>query len=409
MKDNVYTINEITKYIKKILAADEVLNDLWLGGEISNFYHHDSGHMYFTLKDDSACINAVMFEGNNRFLKFEPEDGMEVTAHGYIDVYAPKGDYQFYVDKLHPEGEGALYLAFRQLKEKLEKEGLFADEKKKSIPKLPGKIGIVTSPDGAAIRDILSVVERRFENISILVVPSLVQGDNASGQLVQGINYLNNRNDIDLIIVSRGGGSLEDLWPFNEEEVARAIFNSEIPVISGVGHETDFTIADFVADLRAPTPSAAAELAISNRSQLEKNLKNLNQRLLNAVQNQMQNYREKIKSLSGKNIFVNPEKLFSDQMQTIDELTKQLQWNMEKKLNKSHEKYNILQGKLDTLSPLKTLKRGYAINLTDDDDRKIIDSIDKVQSGDKMITRVADGNIYSEIKSCKKEDGDTDE
>ncbi len=408
MDYNVYTISEITKYIKKLLSGDDVLSDLWLGGEISNFYHHDSGHMYFTLKDDSACIDAIMFKGNNRKLKFEPEEGMEVTAHGYVSVYEPRGDYQFYVDKLQPEGEGALYLAFKQLKEKLKKEGLFAEEEKRTIPQLPAKIGVVTSPTGAAIRDILSVVERRFKNVSILIVPSLVQGDKAAGQIVNGIEYLNNRDDIDLIIVARGGGSLEDLWPFNEEKVARKIFNSEIPVISGVGHETDFTITDFVADLRAPTPSAAAELAISNRLQLEKNLENLTHRLFNALDNKISHYREKVKSLTDKRIFIEPEKIFADQMQQVDELSKNLQWNMDRLLNKNREKFNILQSKLDTLSPLKTLKRGYSISLTEKN--KVIKSVKDVQKNEFLITRVADGEIYSRIQEIKfKENGDNNE
>lgn len=401
MDYKIYSIKEITGYIKRLLSRDEVLSDLWLSGEISNFYHHDSGHMYFTLKDEKARIKSIMFQGNNKDLKFDLEDGLEVTAHGYISVYPPRGTYQFYVDKIQPEGEGALFLAFKQLKSKLEEEGLFEAENKKSIPALPAKIGVVTSPGGAAIRDILSVVKRRFKNVSVLIVPTLVQGDRASGQIVKGINYLNKREDIDLIIVSRGGGSLEDLWPFNEEEVARAIYNSNIPVISGVGHETDFTIADFVADLRAPTPSAAAEQAISNRLELEKNLESLESRLFNVVQNKVENYREKLNSISSKRIFRDPSHLFINQIQHLDELNQQLQWNMEKILNNCKERFNILNGKLDTLSPLKTLNRGYSISTKRN--QEIINSVKEIDPGKEMITRVIDGKIYSRVQKVKKE------
>jgi exodeoxyribonuclease VII large subunit len=327
-----------------------------------------------------------------------------------VSVYAPRGTYQFYVDKIQPEGKGALFLAFKQLKSKLEEEGLFRPEEKKPIPVLPRKIGVVTSPGGAAIRDILSVVKRRFKNVSVLIVPSLVQGDQAAAQIVEGINYLNNRDDIDLIIVSRGGGSLEDLWPFNEEKVARAIYASNIAVISGVGHETDFTITDFVADLRAPTPSAAAEQAIANRVELEKNLKNLNQRLLYYIQNQIKNYREKINFFSKKRVFTNPDDLFSKQIQLLDDLTQKLELNMEKTINNCKQKFEILSSKLDTLSPLKTLKRGYSI--TSDSEGKVVQDIKQVEIGENIVTKIADGKIYSTIDDLKiksKSDGDKNE
>ncbi|MFW6381450.1 MAG: exodeoxyribonuclease VII large subunit, partial [Bacillota bacterium] len=286
MEPEVFSVSEVTDYIKRLLSRDHSLSDLWIKGEISNFYHHNSGHMYFTIKDRDAQISAVMFKGNNRNLKMDPEEGMEITAHGYVDVYKPRGEYQFYVQEMKPGGKGALYQAFEELKQRLGKEGLFDPEHKQEIPALPGRIGVVTSPDGAAIRDIISVAERRFDNVSLLIVPSLVQGERAAGQIVEGIEYLNSRKEeFDLIIVSRGGGSIEDLWPFNEEEVARTIYRSELPVISGVGHETDFTIVDFVSDLRAPTPSAAAEMAVSSRLELEKELKNLSSRLGRTMDN----------------------------------------------------------------------------------------------------------------------------
>ncbi len=398
MTKKIYSVSEITNYIKNLLLEDSLLNDFWVSGEISNFHHHSSGHMYFTLKDSNTCLGAVMFKGNNRFLKFEPEDGMKVNAHGYVGVYEPRGSYQFYVDSLEPAGMGALYLAFEQLKSKLEAEGLFAPERKKAIPLLPVKIGIVTSPTGAAIRDILSVVERRFENVSILIVPSLVQGEQAAGQLVEGIEYLNKRDDIDIIIISRGGGSLEDLWPFNEEMVARAIASSKIPVISGVGHETDYTIVDFIADLRAPTPSAAAELAISSRIELENNLENLYQRLFNVQEHKMSSYRERLNAITCKRVFRNPAELFTTQLQRIDELARHLNWVIEKTLNKFREKYSVLSGKLESLSPLKTLDRGYSITSFEG---KVVNKIKKVNPGDLITTRVSDGLIISAVKDVK--------
>jgi exodeoxyribonuclease VII large subunit len=405
MTKKIYSVSEITNYIKNLLLEDSFLNDLWVSGEISNFHHHSSGHMYFTLKDSSTCLGAVMFKGNNRSLKFEPGDGMKVNAHGYIGVYKPRGSYQLYVDSIEPAGIGALYLAFEQLKTKLEEEGLFAPERKRDIPLLPVKIGIVTSPTGAAIRDILSVVKRRFENVSVLIVPSLVQGEEAAEQLVRGIEYLNKRDDIDIIIISRGGGSLEDLWPFNEEVVARAIAASKIPVISGVGHETDFTIADFVADLRAPTPSAAAELAISSRMELEKDLVNLNQRLFNALEYKMANSRERLKAITSKRVFKNPAELLANKIQRVDELSRHLNWGIEKALNKSRERYSILSGKLESLSPLKTLARGYSITSIEG---QVVDRIKIVNPGDLITTRVSDGLIVSTVKDVKGEGEEND-
>lgn len=402
MEYKTFTISEITNYIQELLTGDPLLNDLYLTGEISNYHHHSSGHMYFTLKDDSASISAIMFRSNNQHLKFALEDGLKVNAHGYISLYRPRGIYQFYVDKIEPAGKGALYLAFEQLKARLEKEGLFAAEHKKDIPLLPKKIGIVTSPTGAAIRDILSVVRRRFDNVSVLIVPSLVQGEQAADQIVRGIEYLNLRDDIDLIILSRGGGSIEDLWPFNEEKVARAIYNSKIPVISGVGHETDFTIADFVADLRAPTPSAAAELAISSRLELEKNLAGIYTRLCKAVQYKIENYQERVAALARKRIFTNPVELVASQFQQLDDLSRRLQWGMEKILAKNQERFRILNGKLESLSPLKTLARGYSITTAEG---RVIKDVSQVEVGDLISTRVKDGVIFSRVEGKKKEGG----
>ncbi len=400
MEHKIYGVEELTRYIKEVLSGDPTLKDLWVTGEISNFHHHNSGHMYFTLKDDSSRLDAVMFKGHNSNLKFAPEDGLQVTARGYIDVYVPRGEYQFYVQQMEPEGKGALYLAYQQLKEELEEEGLFAEEEKQPIPALPTRIGVVTSPTGAAIRDILSVVERRFKNTSVLIVPSRVQGTGAADEIVAGLNYLNEKENVDLIIVSRGGGSIEDLWPFNEEKVARAIYSSSLPVISGVGHETDFTIADFVADLRAPTPSAAAEVAVSDFLELERNMDNLSQRLTGSFAGVLENYREKINSIAGRQIFQRPESLFADYVQQIDSLSQQLGWGMDKVFTGARRQCELLGGKLDTLSPLKTLSRGYSICTTEQG--VTVKSIEQTREGETIYNRLLDGTIISEVQNIEE-------
>lgn len=400
MDRKIYSVSRITDYIKDLFAGDNLLNDIWVVGEISNFHHHSSGHMYFTLKDSNTCLNSLMFKGYNRYLKYKLEDGMKVNAHGYIDLYKPRGSYQFYIDKIEPAGKGALYLAFEQLKEKLEKEGLFASESKKKIPMLPKKIGIVTSPTGAAIRDILSVVKRRFAGVSVLIVPSRVQGDMAKDELISGIDYLNKRSDIDLIIISRGGGSIEDLWPFNEEIVARAIYHSKKPIISGVGHETDFTISDFVADLRAPTPSAAAELAISSREEIEKNITGLFSRLKNAVNYKMERYRENLTTLKNNRVFSLPEELYAAQIQERDELVKRFEWAMEKSIGSYKERFTLLNSKLNSLSPLKTLERGYSIVSSRG---KLIRDVSGIKKGDYLDIRLSNGTIKSIVEETEKE------
>jgi len=395
MAHKIYKVSELNKYINQVLKSDEILQNIYIKGEISNFYHHNSGHMYFTIKDEKSAVKAVMFKSSNKNLKYELKDGLEVTASGYIGVYEPRGQYQFYVNDITPKGKGSLHLAYEQLKERLEKEGLFSQEAKSDIPIIPHKIGVVTSPTGAAIRDILSVVKRRFENVSLLIVPSLVQGDKASSQIVSGVNYLNDRDDIDLIIVSRGGGSIEQLWAFNEEKVAKAIFNSKIPVISGVGHETDFTISDFVADLRAPTPSAAAELAISNKVDLENKLDNLTDRLEKTIKTKIKNRKDNLKSIAERQVFNKPEKLFSDKIQKLDNLSLKLGWNIKENLNDAKKQFNLLNSKLDSLSPLKTIKRGYSV-LTDEDNNTV-KSIEQIEKEDHIYNILEDGKIKSKV------------
>jgi exodeoxyribonuclease VII large subunit len=402
----IYTVEEITEYLQALIKEDALLSDFWISGEISNFYHHSSGHMYFTLKDKNSQLKTVMFKGYNSSLDFEPEEGMQVEARGNLDIYAQRGEYQFYAREMEKAGKGKLYEAFEKLKARLEKEGLFAETKKKEIPLLAKKIGIVTSPTGAAIRDILSVMKRRSGNFSVLIVPAHVQGDLAKDEIKSGIEYLNNREDIDLIIISRGGGSIEDLWPFNEEEVAREIYASRLPVISGVGHETDFTISDFVADLRAPTPSAAAELATANREEILNRLNNLSQRLLNSSKTKVRELKNNLQSISERRIFASPEELFKDYEQQLDSLETKLEHQIERKYNDWENKYQLLYQRLNNLSPLKTLDRGYAI--LQDQAETTISSVDQAVEGDQLQARLSDGILDLKVKASRKV-GDIDE
>jgi len=402
----IYTVEKITEYLQNLIKEDALLSDFWITGEVSNFYHHSSGHMYFTLKDKNAQIKSVMFKSSNRSLDFKVEDGMQINARGNLDIYAKRGEYQFYAREMEKAGKGDLYAAFEKLKKKLQEEGLFDESKKKDIPKLARRIGIVTSPTGAAVRDILSVMKRRSGDFSVLIVPSHVQGDRAAGEITAAVQYLNSRDDIDLIIVSRGGGSIEDLWPFNEEEVARAIYNSKLPVISGVGHETDFTISDFTADLRAPTPSAAAELATANREEMLDKLNNLTQRLFNSSINKIRQKKEKIKSLSERRIFSRPEELFRDYQLELDNLEQKMHNQIEKNIKNWENRYQILYEKLNSLSPLNTLERGYSI--LQDKDGKTITSVSKLKKGELIKGRLSDGRAEFEVRSAEKV-GDFDE
>ncbi|RCW50548.1 MULTISPECIES: exodeoxyribonuclease VII large subunit [unclassified Halanaerobium] len=396
----LFTVEEITNYLKGMINNDHLLQDFWITGEISNFYHHSSGHMYFTLKDNLSQLKCVMFKGYNNSLDFEPEDGQKVTARGNLDIYKRRGEYQFYAREMQVEGRGALFIAFEKLKKKLKEEGLFAPEEKKAIPILAKRIGIITSPTGAAVRDVLSVMKRRRGNFSALIVPTHVQGKKAAAEIIEALEYLNSRDDIDLIIVTRGGGSIEDLWPFNEELVARAIYNSRLPVISGVGHETDFTISDFVADLRAPTPSAAAEIATANREEILNRLDSLKERLKTSIKNNLKNRREKIDSLSKRRIFAKPEELFFQYEQLLDQFESRLKHEIENTYNHYNNKYQLLYEKLNNLSPLNTLSRGYAV--LNDKNNKLIKTVDDVEKGDYLSAKLVDGKLGLRLESKEK-------
>ncbi|MDY6864759.1 MAG: exodeoxyribonuclease VII large subunit [Halobacteriota archaeon] len=396
---HVFTVQELTKYIKKRLEGDSELSNLWVKGEISNFKHHSSGHMYFTLKDKNSQIRSVMFRENTP-LKFTPEDGMDVLARGNIGVYEKRGDYQLYVLEIQPEGIGALHVAFEQLKKKLKEEGLFDEGHKKSLPVIPRKIGIVTSPTGAAIRDIINVSRRRFPNVHIIVAPVRVQGEMAKDEIVRAIEVMNTQ-DIDLMIVGRGGGSLEELWAFNEEIVARAIYSSKVPIISGVGHETDFTIADFVADKRAPTPSAAAEIALPEKKELIRNIQTMRHRLDQSISKRLDLERKHLQNIIQSVIFRKPKSRIDQHRQHMDDLIKQLNQAATNLIKSQAKDLDGLIGKLDTLSPLSILSRGYSVSLKMPD-KKIVKKIAEVGKGDLMRVIVTDGEIFCEVNETKK-------
>ncbi|WP_041667337.1 exodeoxyribonuclease VII large subunit [Acetohalobium arabaticum] len=401
MQQEIMTVTELTKYIKRRLETDDLLNNLLITGEISNFHHHSSGHMYFTLKDDNSRLKSVMFRSANQNLKFQPEDGMEVIASGYVSLYESRGQYQLYVQDLQPEGIGALHIAFEQLKEELQKKGLFAVEHKQELPQFPQKVGVITSPTGAAIRDILSVIQRRFRGVSVLVAPATVQGDKAASTLVGALEILNQQSDVDVIIIGRGGGSIEDLWPFNEEEVARAIFSSQTPVVSAVGHETDYTISDFVADVRAPTPSAAGELVVSNQKEVNRYVKGLTDSLVQNIEQKLSDCRNQLVNLMERRVFLQPKRQLKDRKQRIDELEERLINLMERRLNLAQERLQSKAGKLDTLSPLNILSRGYSY-CRKRDKKESLSSVSEIKPGDKLEIFLSDGKLEIEVMNIKK-------
>ena len=356
----IYTVSELNREIKIVL--EDTYPDIWVEGEISNFKIYSSGHIYFSMKDEESQVSAVIWQGISRSFKFRPEDGLKIIARGRISSYPKRGEYQFIISYIEPAGKGALQLAFEQLKKKLEKEGLFSPERKRPIPLLPQKIGIVTSPTGAAIRDMLSVIGRRFTNIEVLIYPVRVQGDEAKEDIAQAIEYLNeNYPSLDVLLVGRGGGSLEDLWAFNEEMVARAIAGSRIPVISAVGHETDFTISDFTADLRAPTPSAAAELVVKNKVELAEKIAGYMRHLENQWDFLITGYENQLRNLSESRALTNPAAIFEDLIRGLDEQYSKLEHFIQIFLDKNSKAWELLGEKLNLLSPLNILDRGYSV------------------------------------------------
>ena len=408
VEERIYTVSELTKDIRFLL--EDAFPEVWVEGEVSNFKIYTSGHAYFSLKDENGLLNCVMFKGNSSRVNFTVEDGMHVLCFGRISVYDKRGQYQLYVSKIEPRGKGALQLAFEQLKKKLHKEGLFDEERKRPLPFLPMHVGVVTSPTGAAIRDILKIARRRFSNIEITLRPVKVQGDEAKHEIAQAIEEFNEFNQylsetesedhpVDVLIVGRGGGSLEDLWAFNEEKVARAIYSSEIPVISAVGHEIDYTISDFTADFRAATPSAAAELIIPVKKDLADRIKENKERIKAAVKGKINILEKEVKSLKESYVLRAPMNVLLQLEQQVDELLKSVMSHTTHSVELKERDFAAASGKLNMLSPLAVLERGYSITFKGE---KIIKEARKLKKGDTLRTKLAEGEALSKVESVKK-------
>ena len=396
MEYNPITVTDLNKYIKNKIDGDEMLNNVLVKGEISNFKNHYTGHMYFTLKDENSLIKCVMFKSYTTHLSFMPKDGMKVMVLGSVAVFERDGVYQIYAKAMKEDGLGSLYTAYEELKKKLEQEGLFAESHKKKIPFMPKTIGVLTSNTGAVIRDIINVSTRRNPGVHIRLYPVPVQGPGAAEKIAEGIKFMNENKLADVLIIGRGGGSLEDLWPFNEEILARAIYDSELPIISAVGHETDFTIADFVADLRAPTPSAAAELAVANIEDVRETLKLYNNRYKVALKKKIELMRLSYEKCMARPAYKNPTQKINEQYMVIDMKVKALQNSMMLKLKEAKTSFVKETAKLDSLSPLKTLTRGYSI-VTKQESGKVIKSVDDLNSGEKVNLRLSDGQKTATI------------
>ncbi|WP_339816631.1 exodeoxyribonuclease VII large subunit [Paenibacillus sp. FSL R7-0216] len=453
-QQRILTVKDLNRYIRMKLESDQVLTDVWIRGEISNFTHHSSGHMYFTLKDADSRIKCIMFASHNQRLPFRPKEGMRVIARGNVSVYERDGQYQFYATHMQPDGVGSLYLAFEQLKQKLDAEGLFAPGRKRPLPQFPKTIGVVTSPTGAAVRDILTTLGRRYPQAKVILYPVLVQGKGAAPSIVKAIQTLSAMGEADVLIVGRGGGSLEELWAFNEEQVARAIYESAIPVISAVGHETDFTIADFVADLRAATPTAAAELAVPHMAELRALLRQREQVLQQGLQHRLQQARERLRRLTRSPALTQPRRSLLQHAERLDRLSSRLTGRMETRLqlagaaqDRLHQRLlrfhpkealvfagrrrreadrllrqamqGILREKsgqlasgirhLDALSPLKVMARGYSL-VYDERGERLIKSLSEVDPGDRITVKVTDGELDCQVWGMRPEGaGEEDE
>ena len=388
-RDLAVSVSDLNRYIKEKIANDENLSQILVKGEISNFKNHYTGHMYFTLKDENSLIKCVCFKTYAEKLTFIPKDGMKVIVLGSVSVFERDGVYQIYVKMMEEDGQGDLYTKYKELKEKLEKEGLFSDEYKQRIPLMPKVIGVLTSQTGSVIRDIINVSTRRNPNVYIRLLPVPVQGEGAAEKIADGIKFMNENNLADVLILARGGGSLEDLWPFNEEIVARAIYDSNIPIISAVGHETDFSISDFVADLRAPTPSAAAELAVPDVYEVKRKIEAFQDRLRMALIKKVEVMKLRYDKCIASAVFKEPLRKVNDSYLLVDNLLKRLDSTIKIKQEKEKNRYIELVSKLDALSPLKTLSRGYTLT---EKDGKIVKSKRDLQKGDKVNLRFTDGN-----------------
>lgn len=389
--NNILSVTELNLYIKRVFENDLLLSSITIKGEISNFKHHSTGHMYMSLKDETGVIRAVMFRYAASSLDFKPENGMKVIVRGRVSVYERDGQYQIYIDRMQRDGLGEKHLAFEKLKAKLNEEGLFDQKFKKPLPKYPRKIGIVTAPTGAAIRDILNILSRRFKYSDVVLYPVLVQGENAADSIVEAIEFFNRENYVDVMIIGRGGGSIEDLWAFNEEIVARAVFKSEIPVISAVGHEIDFTISDFVADLRAPTPSAAAELVVPDKNELLEKFNNVLIRMNNCVKQSVEKKRLTLKYFEDNSALKNISLKINEKRMHIDSLYTDFENVIFNIINEKKKQLSIQVSKLEGLSPLGTLLRGFSLSFKADGG--LIKSVLDVNVSDRIDIKLSDGTV----------------
>ena len=394
--DAVMTVSDLNNFIKSMFDNNRLLNSVHVKGEISNFVNHRSGHFYFSLKDQECQIKAVMFRSAAMKQKFLPENGMKVTVYGSVSVYPRDGVYQMYVTSMQPDGIGALYLAYEQLKARLEAEGLFSSIHKKPLPQFPSKIGVITSPTGAAVRDIINVLGRRYPLAMVYLYPALVQGEGAARTLIDGIDYFDKSKLVDTIIIGRGGGSIEDLWEFNNEELARRIFECTIPVISAVGHETDFTICDFVADMRAPTPSAAAELAVPDVRELSMGTALLSDRADRALLRMVEKAKDRLAMLSSGKALSDFSSLLTAKGDKVNELFRNARASYEATLAAKKMRFVSNVGKLEGMNPLAVLSRGYSVAQKDG---QTLSSVSTVESGDLITVRMSDGSLYAEVTS----------
>lgn len=393
--DMAITVSDLNKYMKEKIAEDEYLNNILIKGEISNFKNHYTGHMYFTLKDEKSLIKCIMFKSYATKLTFMPKDGMKVMILGSVSVFERDGVYQIYARAMEEDGLGDLYTKYQELKKRLEQQGLFEEEHKMKIPMMPRVIGVLTSQTGSVIRDIINVSTRRNPNVYIRLLPVPVQGEGAAEKISNGIEYMNKNKLADVLILARGGGSLEDLWPFNEEIVAHSVYNSEIPIISAVGHETDFTIADFVADLRAPTPSAAAELAVPDIYEVKRKIETYQDRLRNSLIKKLELMNLRYEKCMSSSVFKEPLRKINDNYIKLDNCIKQIENSIKVKHEKEKTKYIELIAKLDALSPLKTLYRGYSIT---EKNNKVIKSKEELKTNDLIEIRFIDGKKEAIVK-----------
>lgn len=394
------TVAQVNEYVKCLIEEEMLLQDIYVCGEVSNFKKHSSGHFYFTLKDSSSEIRAVMFRSYAQKVKFNIENGLKVIVRARVGVFESAGMYQLYVNTMQPEGMGALHLAFEQLKSKLLKEGLFDETHKRPIPKFPKRIGIITSPTGAAVRDIINIATRRYNLASLILFPSLVQGEEAAGQLISGIDYFNITESVDVIIIGRGGGSIEDLWAFNDEYLARAIYNSKIPVISAVGHEIDFTICDFVADLRAPTPSAAAELATPNLADIAAKIDGFKSRSILAISSLIEEYKTRLEYISSSKVFKSPISMLEIPKLRFSAAKKGLISTFTRAVMTKRNDFSQKVAKINALNPLSILSRGYATVTSDEG--KTIKSINDIEKNSKISIRFLDGSAQATIDSKER-------